>query len=565
MSQIEHLPSLGVKQEPRWQHYLIDSLLAIVGALLVTAVIYRIHLYPGIPTIAFAYLLIVLALASTRGLYAAILASLVAFFSFDYFLVPPLYTFVVAKFEDLLALFVFLATAFITGQLASALRQRAEQANRRERETRILYELVRAVNSEEDLEGQLSVIAHAVVDVFPSWGVRDCSILLPDAGGKLTVQATTTRSVDKLKLSSDEVTTAAWVMKQGQTVELHDVALAPQTSVSHRPRAVIRSTESYRVRRFLRMIPLKIGKEVIGVMRLLMEDDPRVLVDGMAGKGLGVERERPNPQTAFFWTFLDQATFVIERMRLRRDNLQIQVLQRTDALRSALLSSISHDLRTPLSSIKAATSSLLQEDVQWDDEARRSFTLAIQREVDRLNRLVGNLLDMSRIEGNALKPEKEWYPLGELVHDVLGRMQPLLQDRIVQTSLPDDLPPVALDYLEIDQVLTNLIENAVHYTPAESPIEISAHADGGQVTVSVADHGPGIPPSNVERIFDKFYRVLDAQRDAAHPRGSGLGLAVCRGLVEAHAGRIWVENREGGGAIFRFTLPIGEIEGGVHG
>jgi len=313
------------------------------------------------------------------------------------------------------------------------------------------------------------------------------------------------------------------------------------------------------------MIPLKIGKEVIGVIRLLMEDDPRVLVDGMAGKGLGVERERPNPQTAFFWTFLDQATFVIERMRLRRDNLQIQVLQRTDALRSALLSSISHDLRTPLSSIKAATSSLLQEDVQWDDEARRSFTLAIQREVDRLNRLVGNLLDMSRIEGNALKPEKEWYPLGELVHDVLGRMQPLLQDRIVQTSLPDDLPPVALDYLEIDQVLTNLIENAVHYTPAESPIEISAHADGGQVTVSVADHGPGIPPSNVERIFDKFYRVLDAQRDAAHPRGSGLGLAVCRGLVEAHAGRIWVENREGGGAIFRFTLPIGEIEGGVHG
>jgi len=566
MSQIEHLPSLGVKQEPRWQHYLIDSLLAIVGALLVTAVIYRIHLYPGIPTIAFAYLLIVLALASTRGLYAAILASLVAFFSFDYFLVPPLYTFVVAKFEDLLALFVFLATAFITGQLASALRQRAEQANRRERETRILYELVRAVNSEEDLEGQLSVIAHAVVDVFSSWGVRGCSILLPDAGGKLTVQATTTRSVDKLKLSSDEVTTAAWVMKQGQTIELHDVALAPQTSISHRPRAVIRSTASaYRVRRYLRMIPLKIGKEVIGVMRLLMEDDPRVLVDGMAGKGLGVERERPNPQTAFFWTFLDQATFVIERMRLRRDNLQIRLLQRTDALRSALLSSISHDLRTPLSSIKAATSSLLQEDVQWDDEARRSFTLAIQREVDRLNRLVGNLLDMSRIEGNALKPEKEWYPLGELVHDVLGRMQPLLQDRIVQTSLPDDLPPVALDYLEIDQVLTNLIENAVHYTPAESPIEISAHADGGQVTVSVADHGPGIPPSNVERIFDKFYRVLDAQRDAAHPRGSGLGLAVCRGLVEAHAGRIWVENREGGGAIFRFTLPIGEIEGGVHG
>ncbi len=564
MSQIEQVSSLEAKKEPRWRHYLIDSLLAIVGALFVTVVIYLFQLYPKIPNISFAYLLVVLALASRRGLYAAVLAALVAFFSFDFFLVPPLYTFTIAHFEEWLALFVFLATAIITGQLASALRRRAEQANRRERETRILYELVRAVNSEEDLEGQLSVIAHAVVNVFSSWGVRGCSILLPDARGKLTVQTSTIQP--NVKLSSDEETTAAWVMKQGQPVELHDVVLAPQASISGTPRAVIRNTaSSHSMRRYLSMIPLKTGQEVIGVMRILMEDDPRVLAGGVADKGLGIERERANPQTAFFWTFLDQATFVIERVRLRRESMQIQLLQRTDALRAALLSSVSHDLRTPLSVIKAATSSLLEQDVQWDDEARRSFTLAIQREVDRLNRLVGNLLDMSRIEGNALKPEKEWYPLAELVHDVLGRMQPLLQDRVVRTSLPDDLPPVELDYLEIDQVLTNLIENAVRYTPPESPIEISAQIEDGQVSVSVADHGPGIPPSNAERIFDKFYRVLDTQRDAAHPRGSGLGLAVCRGLIEAHGGRIWVENREGGGAIFRFTLPLGKAVGVTHG
>ncbi len=541
MSQIEHLPSLGAREASRWRHYISDSILAIVGVSLVTGAISVLHLYPRIPTISFAYLLVVLALASTRGLYAAILASVVAFFSFDYFLVPPLYTFVVAKFEDLLALFVFLATAIITGELASALRKRAEQASRRERETRILYELMRAVNNEEDLETQLDIIVHAVVDIFSSWGVRDCSILLPDATGKLAA-----------KLSSDEETTVEWVMRQGQTVELHDVALTPQTSVHSGPRAVIRSTASlHRVRRYVRMIPLKTGREVIGVMRLLMEDDPRQLETS-----LGVEQERSNSQTAFFWTFLDQATLVIERVRLRRDSLQVQLLQRTDALRAALLSSVSHDLRTPLSAIKAATSSLLQEDVQWDDEARRSFTLAIEREVDRLNRLVGNLLDMSRIEGNALKPEKEWYPIDELIHDVLGHMQPLLQNRVVQTSLPDDLPPVELDYLEIDQVLTNLIENAVRYTPAESPIEISVQVAGEQMTISVADHGPGIPVANMERIFDKFYRVLDIQRDVAYPKGSGLGLAVCRGLVEAHGGRIWVENREGGGAIFRFTLPV---------
>ena len=558
MSQVEHLPSLEVREGPRWRRYLIDSTLAIVGALLITGIIYALHLYPKIPNISLAYLLIVLALASTRGLYAAVLSSLVAFASFDYFLVPPYYTFTIARFEEWLALIVFLTTAIITGQLASALRQRAEQASRRARETSILYELVRATNSEEDLERQLSVIAHAVVDVFSSWGVRDCAILLPDAGGKLILQASALQADGQVKLSSDEEATAAWVMAQDQTVELHDVSLAPQLSTSSAPRAIVRSTKTAQpLRRYMRMIPLKRGQKVVGVVCLLIEDDPRLFAHE---KSLGIDRERSNPGTAFFWTFLDQAASVIERARLRQESLQIELLKRTDALRAALLSSVSHDLRTPLSSIKAAASSLLQEDVQWDEEARRSFALAIEHEADRLNRLVGNLLDMSRIEAGALKPEKEWYPVDELIHDVLGHMQPVLQGRIVQTHLPDDLPPVELDYLEMDQVLTNLIENAVRYTPPESPIEVSAQIEGDQMVISVADRGPGIPQADKERVFDKFYRVLGTQRNATGITGSGLGLAVSKGLVEAHGGHIWVEDREGGGSIFRFTLPVGKTE-----
>src|SRR5438105_10314053 len=170
MSQVEHLPSLEAREGPRWRRYLIDSILAIAGTLLITAIIYTLHLYPTIPDISLAYLLIVLALASTRGLYAAVFSALVAFFSFDYFLVPPLYKFTINRTEEWLALLVFLATAIITGQLASALRQRAVQANQRERETRILYELVRATNSEEDLTRQLRVVAYAIVDVFAPWG-----------------------------------------------------------------------------------------------------------------------------------------------------------------------------------------------------------------------------------------------------------------------------------------------------------------------------------------------------------------------------------------------------------
>ena len=550
--QKEHLPQLYNSEALLWKRYLIDSALGVVVTCLVTGILYYFQLYPRIPNISLLYLLVILTLASTRGLYAAILASIVAILSFDYFLVPPYYTLTIAKFDEWLALFVFLVTAIITSQLASALRRRAEQARLREHETRILYELVRATTSEESLQQQLSIIARSVVDVFVSWGVRDCEILLPDTTGKLVVQGSAKKPVDQIRLTSDEESTALWVMAQAQTVELHDVAIASQSSSEYAPRAVVRSTAQKNVvRRYIRMIPLEMGKKVHGVLCLFMEDNPRLL--GLE-KNLGAERERPNSQSAFFWTFVDQATSMIDRARLRQEGLQIEVLQKTDTLRAALLSSISHDLRTPLASIKASASSLLQDDVQWSDEERRSFALAIEREADRLNRLVANLLDMSRIEGGALSPEKEWYPIDELIHDVLGHMQPLLLDRVVQTSIPDDLPPVQLDYLEIEQVLTNLIENAVRYTPSDSPIDVGVQTEGDHMVISVADRGPGIPPADLERVFDKFYRVLG--RTSGRPSGSGLGLAVSKGLVEAHGGRIWAENRDRGGSVFRFTLPL---------
>jgi two-component system, OmpR family, sensor histidine kinase KdpD len=186
-------------------------------------------------------------------------------------------------------------------------------------------------------------------------------------------------------------------------------------------------------------------------------------------------------------------------------------------------------------------------------------------EADRLNRLVGNLLDMTRIEEGALRPEKEEYSLAALMHDVLGRLDPILQGRDVRTHLPpDDLLVVNLDYLEIDQVLTNLIENAVRYTPAGSPIDVSAQREGEQVKISVADRGPGIPPTDIERVFDKFYRVQQGQHAARYPMGTGLGLAVCKGLVEAHGGRIWAQLREGGGLIVFVTLPAASGKGEEH-
>jgi two-component system, OmpR family, sensor histidine kinase KdpD len=559
MSTVEPVLPIQGNQMLPWQRYLLDSLLACAGSLLVTGIISAFQLYPRIPNISIVYLLVVLALASTRGRYAAILAAVVAFLSFDFFIVPPLYTFVIYRIEEWIALFVFLIDAVLTGQLTVALRERAEQASRRERETRILYDLVRTTNREVEPDRQLQVIAQAVVDVLSPWGVHDCALLQADATGTLQVQASAYQPAAEDTLSSDERTIATWVMTHGRTMGLYDdTALTPSTSTRFVQRVIVRSTAAgWAVHRSLHLIPLKTGQKVIGVLRLRVLDDPgRFPYEGR----LEEEQARPNAPISFFWTFLDQVTALVERARLERENLRIAVLQRTDALRAALLSSVSHDLRTPLTSIKAAASSLLQEDVQWDEEARQGFALSIEREADRLNRLVGNLLDMSRIEEGALRPEKEEYSLTTLIHDVLDRLAPLVEGRIVRTNLADNLLLVDVDYLQIDQVLTNLIENAVRYTPSDSPIDVNAQIRGEQVVLCVADHGPGIPPADLERVFDKFYRVLHGQHPAGYPMGSGLGLAVCKGLVEANGGRIWAELREGGGLVVCVALPRSERE-----
>lgn len=551
MYRLRSILSSGLLSRPLWKRYLWDILLSLGGSLAVTLIFYLFQLYPRIPNISLLYLVVVLALASTRGLFPAILASVMSFLSFDFFLVQPLYTFTIAQLEEWLALFIFLCTAIITGQLASALRQRAEQARQREQETRILYELLRDADNEEDLSYQLNVVARTAVDIFASRHVRDCIILLPDEQNKLTLRASGRKPLQEMHLTANELTTAAWVLKEGQVVEFYDLARASQSLGDASSRVVIRSTSMAQTsRQYLSLFPLKAVHKAVGVFGLFIEEDPGRF---SSEKRLGGELDRSDPRSTFFWAFLDQATSIIERAHLRQESLQIEVLQRTDSLRAALVSSVSHDLRTPLTSIKAAASSLLQDDVQWNEEERRSFTQAIEQEADRLNRLVGNLLDLSRIEGGALHPEKEWYPLDELVRDVLDRMQPLLRDRVIKLEIAAELPPVELDYMMIDQVLTNLLENALRYTPTSSPIEITASFTASELQISIADRGPGIPADDLERIFDKFYRVTGRIREIS---GSGVGLAVCRGLIEAHGGRIWAENRPDGGTVFRFTLPL---------
>ena len=266
-------------------------------------------------------------------------------------------------------------------------------------------------------------------------------------------------------------------------------------------------------------------------------------------------RQRLTPeQIHLLETFANQTALAIARAQLAEEAQQAQVQVETERLRNSLLSSVSHDLRTPLTIITGATSSLLEPGQALDQATRTELAQTAYDEAVRLNRLVANLLDMTRIESGAIQVKKEWQPLEEVIGVAIARLETsnALAQHPLSTNLPADLPLVPIDAVLIEQVLVNLIENAVRHTPPSTPISISCSTAGSAVIVTIADQGPGFPPGSEEHLFDKFYR---AQQNGS-TRGVGLGLTICRGIITAHGGRIWAEPNPTGGAIFRFSLPI---------
>ena len=251
-------------------------------------------------------------------------------------------------------------------------------------------------------------------------------------------------------------------------------------------------------------------------------------------------------------TFASQGAMALERVALAQAETRAKVLEESDQLKSALLSSVSHELRTPLATIKAAVSSLRGGEVAWKSAAREELLAAVDDETDHLNRLVGNLLDMSRIESGALRPERQWNLLSEIAGGVLARMRQAAQSHRLVIDIAEDLPLVPVDYVQMEQVFGNLISNSLKYAPPQTTIRISARkAEDSNVLVQVSNQGPPVPREHLDRIFDKFYRVTAADRVT----GTGLGLSICKGIIEAHGGRIWAENRPDGFA-FNFTLPL---------
>ncbi len=286
---------------------------------------------------------------------------------------------------------------------------------------------------------------------------------------------------------------------------------------------------------------------------------PDVVTALQAARGLIGEirlwRIRPPIQPAevrILQTFASQGVLAIERIRLSNADHKARVLEESDQLKSSLLSSVSHELRTPLSTIKASVSSLRSGEIEWDSEARADLLVTVEEEIDHLNVLVGNLLDMSRIEAGALKPQKKPNILAEIVEAVLARIRSQTQQHHIEVDVRDDLPLVNVDFVQMEQVFTNLLTNSLKYSPPGSTIRITAQQEAEQaLLVRLTNQSIPVPESDLERMFDKFYRI----DPSARVTGSGLGLSITKGIIEAHGGKIWAENLPDGLA-FNFIIPL---------
>jgi len=476
--------------------------LAAAVVVLCTALSWVIFPYFELSDIIMVYLLGVVGVSAWTGRAPSLLASVLTVLAFDFFFVPPYFSFAVLDSQYIVTFSVMLIVALIISGLTVRIRGQAESASEREGRTAALYALSRELAGTRGMKDLLDVSVRHLVDVF---GGR-IAVLLPDAGGRLEPRAA---SIAPFQLGPDDVAASQWAYERRQIAG-----------------------------RQMRFVPLLASRGIVGVLGMRPDE----------GHALD-----PPEQQRLFETFSNQIALAIERGLLAEEAQTAQVGIETERLRNVLLSSVSHDLRTPLASITGSASSLLESGDSLDARTRHELLQAIHEEADRLNRLVQDLLEMTRLESGAVTVRKEWHPVEELVGAALGRLGKRIGPRPVLTRIPADLPLVPLDGVLIEQVLINLIDNALKYTPETSPIEIAASADDGSVTVEVADRGPGLASGDERRVFDKLYR---GQAEAG--RGSGLGLAICRGIVEAHGGRIWAENRLQGGVTFRFTLPVKE-------
>jgi two-component system sensor histidine kinase KdpD len=454
------------------------------------------------------YLLSTVVVAVFLGRGPAVLASFLSVAAFDFFFVPPKLTMAVTDTEYILTFFGLLAVSLVVSYLTAQVREQADAAQRREVQTAALYELGHDLTATVGLEA----VADTIIDHISQTFSREVAIFLPEGRLLRLYKASL-----GLMVAENELAVATWAFEHGQIAGRGTDTL-PDASMHYQP--------------------LKTTHGVIGV--------------------LGVKPASPNSymspdQRRTLDAFVNQVALAIEGARLSEQARQSELLEATEKLQTALLNSISHDLRTPLVSITGALSSLEESGPALDEEVRHSLIETAREEAERLNRLVGNLLDITRLEADAMHLHREACDVQELIGSSLEQVGNQLKNRQVKVEIPPKLPLVNLDFVLFSRVLVNVIDNALKYSPLEKPIDIRARVSNRTLVISVADRGEGIPLGDLEHIFDKFYRVQRPDNVS----GTGLGLSISKGIiVEAHGGCIKAENRPGGGAIISVQLPL---------
>lgn len=490
---------------------------AVTGALaVVTLVVALLESRLAVPDASTTYLLAVTGVAVAFGTTPAILTAMGAFLLYDFLFTEPLFTFTVHDTGEWLNLLLLLLVGTVVGRLAGQERDRAERALGREREALALFDVSFSLAERHDTAGALATVAATVraasrmSRVWVVLGENVAADTAPGSGGS----AAPPLHVVLRRRPGDEP--AEWVR----------VRAPARGQAGGRERG----ETTYRV-------VIAVGERRFGS---LWASRPQDLGDPDAG------------ETRVLAAAADQLGGSLERDRLTRDATSAEISRRSEALKSALLDSVSHDLRTPLASIRAAAGTLMDPEVDWPAARRREIAASIDREADWLNRLVTNLLDMSRIEAGELKPNLGVFELGDIIDQAVARALPGSSNK-VSVELPAHLPPVLVDEVFIGQVLVNMLDNAAKYAGPGANIAISAQPIGEDlVRVSVEDDGPGVPAETLPRLFEKFYRV--PRMGEGSRRGTGIGLSVVRGLVEAMGGQVTARQSAHGGLAIDFDL-----------
>lgn len=498
------------KPRPQW----ISYALAVAGVALCTALAFALFPYLTLSSVTMMYLFTVVIIASSLGRGPAILSSFFSVVLTHYFFVPEYFSFAIANTEYAITLVVMLVVSTLISGLTARTRYQATVARQQERQAAALYEMSQNLTARYSLDGLMWEATEQISRIFQG----QVAILLPDPDGLLILRA----GDPIIEYDVREKIVAGWVFRHGHLAGVGTETLPKVKGI---------------------YLPMKSSRQVIGVLRLEL-DSP--------------ERQMDSESLRLLEALANQVALAIEREELVTRAQEVQIQMEAEKMRNILLSTVSHDLRTPLTVIAGAASSLLEGENCLDGATKHEFTQTIYEEARRLDRVVHNLLEMSRLQSGEFKLQAEWHVLEEVIGCALAQLDSQLHDRPVNITLPDDLPLVKIDALLMERVFVNLLENAAKHTPAGTPIDIACCLEGKNLQVEVADRGPGLPPGQEEKIFEKFYQVWPGRT-----RGAGLGLTICRSVIEAHGGRIWAANRPGGGAAFHFTLPL-EEESPLH-